>query len=126
MERTGIIRRVDDLGRVAIPKDVRRRYKIQEGEALEFFLTDEGILLKKYREENKEEFAKNWLMTNNHYIDFHQSRFTIEGTTVTCEVIVDGQREYGAATCNPRDISVGMVIALCRATNTPIPEELLD
>lgn len=46
---TGIIRRVDDLGRITIPKEIRRRYGIQENTPLELFPTRDGILFKVYR-----------------------------------------------------------------------------
>ena len=50
MKATGIIRRIDDLGRVVIPKEVRRSLRIHEGDALEIFIDSaEGTLcLKKY------------------------------------------------------------------------------
>ena len=48
MKPTGIIRRIDDLGRVAIPKEIRRKLKIQEGNPLELYTTSEGVVLKKY------------------------------------------------------------------------------
>ena len=49
MKATGIVRRIDDLGRVVIPKEIRRSVKIREGDPLEIYLTDKGeILLKKY------------------------------------------------------------------------------
>lgn len=48
MQVTGIIRRVDDLGRVVIPKEVRRTAGIYEGTPMEIFITSDGILLKKY------------------------------------------------------------------------------
>jgi stage V sporulation protein T len=48
MEQIGIVRRIDDLGRVQLPKELRRRYRFNEGEPLEFFLTKDGVLLKKY------------------------------------------------------------------------------
>lgn len=48
METSGIVRRIDDLGRVVIPKEVRRVFRIQEGDPLEIFVTKEGILFKKY------------------------------------------------------------------------------
>ena len=44
----GITRRVDDLGRVVIPKEIRRAYRIKEGDPLEIIVTENGILLKKY------------------------------------------------------------------------------
>lgn len=48
MKATGIIRRVDDLGRVVIPRDIRRTCRIREGDALEIFVQDGGVLFKKY------------------------------------------------------------------------------
>ena len=45
---TGIIRRFDDLGRIVIPKEIRRRFKINAGEPVEIYITEEGILLKPY------------------------------------------------------------------------------
>lgn len=129
MKATGIIRRLDDLGRIVIPKEIRRTMNLREGDPLEIYTTNEGVMLVKYREDTKEEFAKKWLAENDHYTDFYHSRFTIEKTTVTCEVILGGQREYGVATCNPHDTfdaSVGMVIALCRATGAPVPAELME
>ena len=40
--------RIDDLGRVVIPKTVREKLKLQEGDSLELFITDEEIIFKKY------------------------------------------------------------------------------
>lgn len=48
MKATGIIRRVDDLGRVVIPKEIRRNLGIYEGEALEIYIEDGGVLFKKF------------------------------------------------------------------------------
>lgn len=48
MKATGIIRRIDDLGRVVIPKEYRRVINVREGDPLELFLTEDGVLLKKY------------------------------------------------------------------------------
>ena len=53
MKATGIMRRVDDLGRIVIPKEVRRRFGIIEGTAMELFISDEGLMLKKYLPENE-------------------------------------------------------------------------
>ena len=50
MKATGIVRRIDDLGRIVIPKEIRRAMRIYEGDPLEiFFDTDNNIVLKKYR-----------------------------------------------------------------------------
>ena len=48
MKCTGIVRRIDDLGRVVIPKEIRRAMKIKEGDPLEIFTEPGGIVLKKY------------------------------------------------------------------------------
>jgi looped-hinge helix DNA binding domain, AbrB family len=49
MRATGIVRRIDELGRVVIPKEIRRTLRIREGEPLEIFTGQEGeIFLKKY------------------------------------------------------------------------------
>ena len=49
MKATGVVRRIDDLGRVVIPKEIRKTLRIKEGEPLEIFTDREGqIILKKY------------------------------------------------------------------------------
>lgn len=49
MRATGIVRRIDDLGRIVIPKEIRKILKIRDGEALEIFTDkDNKIILKKY------------------------------------------------------------------------------
>ena len=48
MKATGIVRAVDDLGRIVIPKELRRTLDIAERDCLEFFVEGEQIILKKY------------------------------------------------------------------------------
>lgn len=48
MKETGIIRRIDDLGRVVVPKEIRRTMGIREGDPLEIFLDKDGVCFKKY------------------------------------------------------------------------------
>ena len=49
MKATGIVRRIDDLGRVVIPKEIRRTLRIREGDPLEIYTSQDGsITLKKY------------------------------------------------------------------------------
>jgi len=49
MKATGIVRRIDDLGRIVIPKEIRRTLRLREGDPLEIFTDREcGIILKKY------------------------------------------------------------------------------
>ena len=48
MKATGIIRRVDDLGRIVIPKELRRSFDIRDGDPIEMYVTEDTIILKKY------------------------------------------------------------------------------
>lgn len=48
MKATGIIRRIDDLGRVVIPKEIRRTLSIHEGDPLEIFVHEDCVCFKKY------------------------------------------------------------------------------
>ena len=49
MKATGIVRRIDDLGRVVIPKEIRRTMRIREGDPLEIYTdTDGQVIFKKY------------------------------------------------------------------------------
>lgn len=48
MKSTGVVRRVDDLGRIVIPKEIRRTLRIRDGESLEIFVDNEMIALKKF------------------------------------------------------------------------------
>ena len=49
MKATGVVRRIDDLGRIVIPKEIRRTLRIKEGDPIEIFTDKEGeVILKKY------------------------------------------------------------------------------
>ncbi|HET7615975.1 MAG TPA: stage V sporulation protein T [Bacillales bacterium] len=62
MKATGIVRRIDDLGRVVIPKEIRRTLRIREGDPLEIFVDRDGeVILKKYSPINElGNFAKEY------------------------------------------------------------------
>ncbi|GAB0170514.1 AbrB/MazE/SpoVT family DNA-binding domain-containing protein [Lysinibacillus sp. CTST325] len=49
MKSIGIVRKVDDLGRVVVPKEIRRTLGINEGEAVEIFTDGDKVILKKYK-----------------------------------------------------------------------------
>ena len=53
MKSTGVIRRIDDLGRIVIPKEIRKNLRIKEGDNLEVFIDNEDVILKKYSMMNK-------------------------------------------------------------------------
>lgn len=48
MKSTGVLRRIDDLGRVVIPKEIRKHLKIREGESLEIFVDESNVVLSKH------------------------------------------------------------------------------
>ena len=48
MKATGVVRSIDDLGRIVIPKEIRKTLRIKDGEYLQFFLESENIVLQKY------------------------------------------------------------------------------
>ena len=48
MKSTGVLRRVDELGRIVIPKEIRKNLKIRDGESLEIFINGDAVVLKKY------------------------------------------------------------------------------
>lgn len=60
MRATGIVRRIDDLGRVVIPKEIRRTLRIKEGDPLELFVSSDGqgVEFRKYEMYNSEEWEK--------------------------------------------------------------------
>jgi AbrB family transcriptional regulator (stage V sporulation protein T) len=62
MKATGIVRRIDDLGRVVIPKEIRRTLRIREGDPLEIFVDHDGeVILKKYSPMSElSDFAKEY------------------------------------------------------------------
>ena len=74
MKATGIVRRIDDLGRVVIPKEIRRTLRIKEGDPLEIFTDREGeIILKKYSPIGElsafaKEYAEALAMTSGHSV----------------------------------------------------------
>ena len=48
MKTTGIVRRIDDLGRLVIPKELRKTLRIKEGDPLEIYASEDVLMLKKY------------------------------------------------------------------------------
>lgn len=53
MKQTGVTRKIDELGRIVIPKEIRKNLGIRDGESLEIFTSDDSIILKKYYEVKK-------------------------------------------------------------------------
>lgn len=53
MKATGIVRRIDDLGRIVIPKEIRRIYGFADSCPIEIFTKDDGIVLKRYKTDDE-------------------------------------------------------------------------
>ena len=109
MKATGIVRRIDDLGRIVIPREIRRSTGIKEGDPLEIFVDDKAIILKKYQsstEELAEECAKfvNKVRNNITYISCY-------GDTT---VVVLKNGESAAVVKHPND-TYDINVAVCYA-----------
>lgn len=100
MKATGVVRRIDDLGRIVIPKELRRTMRIKEGDSLEIFIeTSDKIVLRKYSPvQNINEFIK----------EFVQS---IYETTKKEIIITDTERIIASAIKGKKDI-VGNKISM--------------
>ena len=117
MKTTGVVRRIDDLGRIVIPKEIRRNLRIKDGESLEIFVENEMIALKKYSSMNdlsdickdlvntiNQTLAKNVLITNrdrviacsgnnkNNYIDKNISKY-IEEKLKNREIVIEKDKK---------------------------------
>jgi len=55
LKQTGVTRKIDELGRIVIPKEIRKNLGIRDGETLEIFTSEDSIILKKYFEVRKYE-----------------------------------------------------------------------
>ena len=85
MKATGILRRIDELGRVVIPKEIRKTMKMREGEELEIFTTEEEVVLKKYSELSSMESLSRSLVAAIHKASGHAA------------VVVDGDKVVAVA-----------------------------
>ena len=78
MKATGIVRRVDDLGRVVIPKEIRRACNIREGDPLEIFLQDRAVVFKKYNPTYRADLMATLQDAADYYDKYEDDRTTAE------------------------------------------------
>lgn len=78
MKATGIVRRIDDLGRVVIPKEIRRAYNISEGAPLEIFLQDGAIVFRKYNPTYRDDLMATLQNAAYYYDNYENDRATAE------------------------------------------------
>ena len=78
MKATGVIRRIDELGRIVIPKEIRKTLRIKEGENLEIYIDEsENIILKKYSFMNKiDDLAQDF--TDSIYMQYKHDIFIMD------------------------------------------------
>ena len=125
MRTTGIVRRIDDLGRVVIPKEIRRTFKIKEGDPLEIFTSRDGSIIIKLYCQPWVDYAINWYNTHTTLMGSHTISFIHSGDYTICTVW-DEQRNQcwvGKAkryVSDDYDNRVGKVAAYARAMCIPI------
>ena len=79
MKATGIVRRIDDLGRVVIPKEIRRTCHICEGDPLEIFIDEDGgVVFRKYIPTYRDDLMATLQNAADYYDNYEDDRATAE------------------------------------------------
>ena len=113
MNATGIVRRIDDLGRIVIPKEIRKMMNFMEGDALEIFTEGKKVIFQKYvtREENISELSAEWVKSHEKEIKFVNS----VGGVTTCgfeSSFNNGTMRMACVKYNPSD-KFDLNVAIC-------------
>ena len=121
MKATGIVRRIDELGRVVIPKEIRRSLRIKDGDPLEIFTSRDGeIIFKKYDDGRA---VNEWV---EEIMDKYGS--SIQGVHVTHKItrVYTSMGVFHAtcADCDEFKFNVGVAVALAKAYNEKLPYDL--
>ena len=121
MKETGIVRRVDDLGRVVIPKEIRKTLNIKEGDPMEIVVDKDMVCFKLYRDENTEaeEIAKK--IVSMHMGEIANVSMTGPIMTVVLHTGGTGQFTFKGTGCEP-SFTAAMAIAMLHALGDRIPE----
>ena len=99
MKATGIVRRIDELGRVVIPKEIRRTLRIKEGDPLEIFTDRDELMLKKYSPiATLEKFSKATARSLN---DLSGKLAVICDTDGVLHAFGDGKKEFDGKGLSP-------------------------
>lgn len=108
MKATGVIRRIDELGRVVIPKEIRKNLRIREGDSLEIYINEnDDIVLKKYSALNKlKEFS--FVLAESIYDDIKKTVLITDTDKVIAAAGKD-KKEY-----LDKDLSENVVFAMQR------------
>ena len=123
MNSTGIIRRIDDLGRIVIPREIRQRMKIKEDDPFEIYCDNSDIILKRYKIDIEEQWHNaceaylKWYYENPNFEDV---RFIYRNGVTTCIGFTSkhnkciGTSKWNASK-DKYDPIIGQAISLCRA-----------
>lgn len=125
MKPTGIIRRVDELGRVVIPKVVREALKIEENTPLEFqYIRNGEIIIRKYCR-SFEKCCFDWYEENRHLMEkcHFMTQYGYGYTFCITPIDPDGSTRAGFAKCSKDDewnTNIGRVAAYANAIGQPL------
>lgn len=136
MRATGIVRRIDDVGRIVLPKEIRRVMSIREGDPLEIFVADGNVVLKKYIEEPKDNTAgiiraaKVYNENHKKWLESVQAEITVHmPSAMTMEYIMNNRRFHQMTNCHRTDsfnFDIGLAVLIFRATGDALPEIFND
>jgi transcriptional pleiotropic regulator of transition state genes len=129
MKSTGIIRHLDELGRVAIPRDIRQSLNMKEGDLLEIYVENDGSIVLKPHKKSWEDTVIEWWEKNQNRPAIKRSTFTRIGDYTFCVLCKpDGDSAAGFAKRrfgDKEDERIGKVAAFARAIGRPI-DEIID
>ena len=124
MKATGIVRRIDDLGRVVIPKEIRRTLNIKEGDPLEIYTGEDGaVIFRKYQTETENIAGECAKMVASAIKNGFIYNLFIDGNAVT----IYTPKGKSSARCNPKDtfdLNVGVCAALAKLGYLKMPDGL--
>lgn len=129
MKATGIVRRIDDLGRIAIPKEIRKTMKFNEGDAIEIFTNENTIILKKYL--SPQELRYQWAEEIHQKMRTETRLYNVHFSTTCYQNIIaltatrNNVSECGIAICSKKDSFspvVGRAVAYAHMKHLPIPD----
>lgn len=113
MKATGIVRRMDDLGRVVIPKEIRRTMGLREGDPLELFTEGKNLIMKKYQLETEEiaEQCAKWV--NEHRRDIVAVTSIGKETLVTFNWGISGLKQTQVTLADGDKYDMNVAICYC-------------
>lgn len=116
MAPNGIVRRIDDLGRIVIPKEIRRNMGLNDGDALEITYNNGTVSIRKYKK-SFEQCAIEWF--NSHAWEMNNTYFRVEGEYTFCIVRFIGELPRAGYAKRFKDDAwdhrIGKVVAYARA-----------